>query len=289
MVATACAGSGAVSLGKAPGAKSSPPGPTSSGPHTSPRPTTNRTTPPSPTSNQTVTYQVWFAYGEHLFVTKRTETFSPGVGRMALDALLAGPTSAERAAGVGTIIPSGTAVRGLTIGGGIATVDLNSTYASGGGSFSERFRLAQVVYTLTQFPTVTGVNFKLDGKAVTTFSGEGIVLDHPQTRKDYDDLLPAILVESPLIGQRVSSPVTISGTANVFEATVSIRILDASGKEIASAFTQATCGTGCRGSYSTAVSYQVSSEQQGTIEVFESSAKDGSPINVVRIPVTLTP
>jgi hypothetical protein len=81
----------------------------------------------------------------------------------------------------------------------------------------------------------------------------------------------------------------VSGTANVFEATVSLRILNARGKEIARTFTTATCGTGCRGDYSVSVSYRVDREQAGVIEVFESSAEDGRPINVVRIPVTLTP
>ena len=96
-------------------------------------------------------------------------------------------------------------------------------------------------------------------------------------------------MESPSIGDLIHSPVTVGGTADVFEATVSVRILDGSGNEIAHTFTQATCGTGCRGDYSTAVSYDVGSEQQGTVEVFETSAKDGSRINVVDIPVTLTP
>ena len=82
---------------------------------------------------------------------------------------------------------------------------------------------------------------------------------------------------------------TVTGTANVFEATVTVRVLDANGHEIARAFTQATCGTGCRGAFSLAITYRVSSEQPGVIEAFEQSAKDGSPINVQRIPVTLTP
>ena len=102
-------------------------------------------------------------------------------------------------------------------------------------------------------------------------------------------MLPAILVESPIIGARVSSPVTVSGTANVFEATVSLRILDENGNEIARTFTTATCGTGCRGDYSVSIPFNVDRQQRGTIEVFESSAKDGSPINLVRIPVTLMP
>jgi hypothetical protein len=47
------------------------------------------------------------------------------------------------------------------------------------------------------------------------------------------------LLRSPLIDEQVPSPVTIAGTANVFEATVSIAVLDAQGIEIASGFTTA--------------------------------------------------
>jgi hypothetical protein len=100
---------------------------------------------------------------------------------------------------------------------------------------------------------------------------------------------PAITVQSPASGARVTSPVTVSGTADVFEGVVSVRILDSAGHEIARTFTQASCGTGCRGDYSVAVKYTVSAAEPGTIEVFESSAKDGSPVNVQRIRVTLAP
>ena len=51
-------------------------------------------------------------------------------------------------------------------------------------------RLGQVVYTLTQFPTVQKVRFELDGRPVNVFSSEGIVLDHPVGRSDYQDLSP---------------------------------------------------------------------------------------------------
>jgi hypothetical protein len=85
----------------------------------------------------------------------------------------------------------------------------------------------------------------------------------------------------------VTSPVTVAGTADVFEATVSVRILDSAGHETARTFTTATCGTGCRGDYSVAVSYSVPRTQPGTVEVFESSARDGRPVNVQRIPVIL--
>jgi hypothetical protein len=99
--------------------------------------------------------------------------------------------------------------------------------------------------------------------------------------------LPAITVQVPSIGEQVNSPVTISGTADVFEATVSVRLLDADGREIARTFTTATCGTGCRGSYSASITYSVSKTQRGVIEVFESSAQNGQPIKVQQIPVIL--
>jgi hypothetical protein len=100
---------------------------------------------------------------------------------------------------------------------------------------------------------------------------------------------PAITVRTPTGGDEVVSPVTISGTADVFEATVNVQILDANGQILAAGFATATCGTGCRGRYSTSVSFFTQERQAGTVEVYEVSAKDGAPINVVSIPVTLVP
>ena len=97
------------------------------------------------------------------------------------------------------------------------------------------------------------------------------------------------LATTPQTGMRVSSPVTIAGSADVFEATVNIRVLDANGEVIAESFAMATCGTGCRGDFSTQVDVPIDAEQPGTIQVFEYSAKDGSMINMVEIPVTLVP
>ncbi len=95
------------------------------------------------------------------------------------------------------------------------------------------------------------------------------------------------MVTSPRSGDQVSSPVMIRGNADVFEATVSITILDAAGTGIVRTFTTATCGTGCRGTFSKAVRFEVTETQPGIVRVYESSAEDGTPINVVDIPVTL--
>jgi hypothetical protein len=101
--------------------------------------------------------------------------------------------------------------------------------------------------------------------------------------------LDPIEVTEPTEGATVTSPVTIAGTADVFEGTVSIRIVDEMGNVIAETFTTATCGSGCRGDYSERVKFAVDAAQPGTIEVFESSAEDGSMVNVVSIAVTLVP
>lgn len=98
-----------------------------------------------------------------------------------------------------------------------------------------------------------------------------------------------IVVRAPEPGDEISSPVTVAGTADVFEATVSIRILDEKDRELAAGFATATCGSGCRGRYSTELHFFVDRAQPGTIEVFESSAEDGSQLFLVSVPVMLVP
>jgi hypothetical protein len=251
---------------------------------------THPDTTPSPSVSapaRTIELQAWFSRGGRLFETWRTVPATTAVGAASVNAVLAGPNRAEVSAGLTSAVPAGTSLLGLNIAKGVATVDLNSQYAASAATGTVSLRLAQVVYTLTQFDTVRRVVFHVDGQAVTTIGG--VTVTSPQTRAAYAGDLPAIVVASPVIGGRITSPVTVSGTADVFEAVVSIRILNSAGKEIARTFTMAACGTGCRGDYSVAVSYSVTSIQHGTVEVYESSAKNGSPINVQRIPVLLGP
>lgn len=101
--------------------------------------------------------------------------------------------------------------------------------------------------------------------------------------------LPPITVEHPANGDEISSPVIVSGTADVFEATVSMRILDTSGNVLVRGFTTATCGTGCRGDYSKKLRFEVTESQPGIVEVWWDSPKDGSRQDVVPISVLLTP
>jgi germination protein M len=249
---------------------------------------TGSETEPPPASQ--VSYQVWFANDEGLFVSYRTSPETPRVGTAALEALLEGPDSFEEGYGLRTAIPQGTQLLGLSIEDGIARVDLTSEFETGGGSASMQTRLAQVVYTITQFPTVKGVVFSLDGEPIDVLGGEGVIIDHPLTRRDYAELLPAILVLSPALTQSVESPVLVRGSANVFEANVSIQILDENDEVVAETFTTATCGSGCRGTYRIEVPFEVDHAQEGTIVVHDDDAAGtGVFPHEVRIPVRLVP
>jgi hypothetical protein len=269
----------------------SQPGSTAQPPSGHQTPTSTTTPLPTATPSQgtarQIVLQTWFTRQGKLFVTERTAPATISVGRAALDRLLAGPSAAEYAAGVRSQIPAGTRLLGLRITAGTATADFTSSFGSAAGPSTMPLRIAQVVYTLAQFPSVTGVRFEINGQGVTVIGG--VPVQDPQTAAMYDGYLPAIIVRNPVIGEQVTGPVTVSGTADVFEAVVSVRILDSAGGEIARTFTTASCGTGCRGDYSVTVSYTVPKEEAGTIEVFESSAKDGQPVNVQLIPVTLAP
>ena len=205
----------------------------------------------------------------------------------AMQELLKGPTGQDTSAGLSTTIPAGTTLNSVSIDQGTATVDLSKEFGSGGGSASMQGRVAQVVYTLTQFPTVTAVNFEIAGQPVTTLGGEGLVLDHPQTRADWEALTPAILVESPLPHATITSPAHVTGSANTFEATFQIRLTDAGGNKLYEHFATATSGTGTRGTFDETISFTTSAHGTGTLAVYELSAKDGSETNIVSMPIAL--
>jgi len=140
----------------------------------------------------TRSFEVWFTRGGRLVESLRTHAPTRKVAAAALAALLAGPTRSERASGVSSAIPPGARPLGVSIANGVATVDLSSEFESGAASRSLKLRLAQVVYTLTQFPTVDTVRFEINGTPVDVFSSGGIVLDHPVGRVDYKGLGPKV-------------------------------------------------------------------------------------------------
>lgn len=249
-------------------------------------------------------------YGEDpaLVPVLRTVPKSPATATTAMKALLAGPSAKERAAQpqILTLIPVGTKLLGIEISGGLATVDLSAEFATLSsddawdlGMFELRGRLAQVVYTLTQFTAVDRVNFKLDGKPVKVLFGmadpdngssEAIVLDKPVTRATYRErYLPLIFVDRPAWGASLLNPGRVTGLANVFEAQFRIALLDRNDKVLVDVPVVASCGTGCWGRFDVTLLYNVSKAQWGTLRVWDISEYSGRRVAVREYPVYLRP
>jgi len=113
----------------------------------------------------------------------------PGMGsgqgaavRAALQELLNGPTTVERARGLGTEIPEGTRLLGLRIAGGVVYADFSAEVESGGGSASMLGRLWQIVYTATQDSLAPRVRILITGEERPAMGGEGVIIDHPLPR-----------------------------------------------------------------------------------------------------------
>lgn len=248
---------------------------------------------PSPTVETMVIRAYFVLEGdpgvEGIVPTLRVVPETAGVARAAMDALLDGDTVLDEYRELATAIPDGTTLLGISIRDGVATVDLSAEFETGGGSASAMYRLGQVVYTLTQFRTVSAVLFQVEGRTVTTFGPEGIALDGPLTRRDFEGQLPSNFVDRPAFGAAAGNPVRITGTSNVFEATFRVALLDASGAVLVDEMAMATCGTGCRGSFDVTLRYDVPRPQWGTLRVYYDSARDGSPQDIRDYPVWLTP
>jgi hypothetical protein len=222
----------------------------------------------------------------YLFVVPETK----GVASAAISALLdSSVVQRDGFAHISSAIPAGTKLLGLTIKNGVATVDLSSEFESGGGRLSARTRLAQVVYTLTQFSTVHSVLFQIEGTTVTVFGSEGVVLDGPQARAEYLDLLPSLFVDRPAFAAALGNPGRVAGSGQgVFEAVFRITLLDGSGRTLVDQQAMAACM--CEsGAFDVTVQYDVPKAQWGTLRVWAGSAKDGSPISVREYPIWLTP
>ena len=208
----------------------------------------------------------------------------------ALGELLNGPTESEAGSvpAISTTIPDNTVLLGVTVTDGIATVDLSSEFESGGGTFSRSGRLAQLVYTTTQFPEIESVILELEGEPVTVFSSEGLLIEAPLTRDDYLDLVPGILIDAPAYGGEPGNPARITGVAAAFEAVFQVAMTDRDGLILNETFVMTDNGMGW-GTFDALITYEVDEPQWGSLIVWENSANDGSQINVREYPVWLTP
>ena len=229
------------------------------------------------------------------------------VAAAAVDLLLAGPVEAMDDDGSVTAIPP--EVRLLSaelVGDGVVRVDLSAEFlgrdvdreladrlatpAAGQDDPAPdralRLRQAQVVFTLTQFETITGVEIVVDGEALAITDVLDNPIEGPVTRAAFEDVTPLILIEDPLPLATVPATFTVSGSANTFEASLFLRLTTEDGDVLSDEPVQATSGSGTRGTFEATLTVP-GGTPDGPLSLlgYEQSARDGSEVNMFEVPL----
>jgi len=89
---------------------------------------------------------------------------STAMARLLVEALLAGPTSQEKASGATSVFPQGSDVRSVILRNGELTVDLNERLQNVGGSCAALAIRDSLTRTLRQLPTVRSVVITANGE-----------------------------------------------------------------------------------------------------------------------------
>ncbi len=149
--------------------------------------------PAEPASGDSGDVDLYFTAGEQFRRVARDIPVGPPAEELtaAAEALVAGPTPREAATEVETTtqIPAGTKVEGVELDGDTATVSMSGDFTTGVPAEADErdraerseldARLAQVTYTLTQFPQVEDVKVVVGGDPVEA-AGTGRVQGRPE-------------------------------------------------------------------------------------------------------------
>lgn len=159
-------------------------------------------------------------------VGERRTTTDPDVLTASVLALMEGPNAVEDSIGLSGHIAKRVQFQGVALDAatGIATVRFNRYFETA----NTRPQVAQVVYTLTQFPDVRRVKFLIDGED----NGATGVL--PLDRADLADRTPANFIDSPWLNAAVGRRFTLRGTTSAVSGELSWRLESIDGQTFAS-------------------------------------------------------
>ncbi len=127
---------------------------------------------------------VWFvkpSEGESKLVSVNRKSLGKDPLSLAVEALLEGPTAYEEHAGLGTEIPRGTILIGVTHSPTAVELNLSRRFASGGGTSSFETRLEQLRKTVASAADAP-VYLNIEGKRLNISEGEGIEIRQPINR-----------------------------------------------------------------------------------------------------------
>jgi len=114
--------------------------------------------------------------------------------------------------------------------------------------------------------------------AISTTQNDDLTTISPASSRNIEVL-------SPRTGDLIKSGAVVKGNARVFESVVSIRLTDSEGNILSQATAMANSSdAGQFGPFEKELKFQTIATE-GILEVYQSSAKDGSEIDKVTIPV----
>ncbi|MEW6573863.1 MAG: Gmad2 immunoglobulin-like domain-containing protein [Bacillota bacterium] len=188
------------------------------------------------------------------------------------------------------VLPPDTKILGIEIKNGLATVDFSKEVLRANvGATGEALGIQSIVNTLTEFPEIKEVAFKVEGKvddAAKDWWGHVGLYGQPFTRHLFKVYEPAIWIYHPQPDQKVTSPLPVTGSARVFEGNVVVRLGTEDGTVLARNFGTATKGAPGRGDFKIELKFDSPGTGEGWVEAFSESPEDGSEVDKVRVPVT---
>jgi spore germination protein GerM len=113
--------------------------------------------------------------GKKLVAEKRTIPKVEGIARRTVEELIKGPQKAENLG----VFPDGTKLLDINVKpDGLCVVDLNSRARQVDNQHQEEFMVHAIANTLGQFPTISGIDFMINGERVDSI-GQFVDLSQP--------------------------------------------------------------------------------------------------------------
>lgn len=207
-------------------------------------PTSSPTPSPTATTGEPVEVTAWYLVdtraGIRLARETRTASGADPV-QAAVELMIAGPADPDYT----TAWNPATRVLGVSRDSGGIVVDLSEEARTASvGSEAAAAMVQQLVHTATDAAEdqAAGVLLTIEGQPAGDLWGS-VSWTEPVTRAAPTDVRVLVQIDTPVEGATTPSPVTVSGDALVFEATLQWRVLDQAGAEVDSGFTNTLSGS----------------------------------------------
>ena len=165
-------------------------------------------------------------------------------------------------------------------------IEMNEAFLDGaGGLLADYTMLNQLIYTATTLEGIEEVHFIVDNQPIVAFGSEGLGLESSVNRQTFQENLALIYLTEPIVADG-DGTLEVVGISNTYEASMALRVLDGDGEIVHEEFTTATCGSGCWGDYQFSLDESLV-DTDSVIQIFEYSAEDGDPQNIISVPVTM--